>query len=70
MKVKQYSELSLGIDLILDVYKITNPVLIVEKLEEDFGMKCTIHQVNDYMDINRKEDYESINRKQYYSFQY
>jgi len=35
--MKNYSEFRFAIDLIIDVYGITNPVLIAEKVKEDLG---------------------------------
>jgi hypothetical protein len=56
--VKQYSQLSLAVDLVSYEYKTSNPIIISEKIEEDLGLEYTIHQVADYMDINKFEDYE------------
>lgn len=63
MSKQLYSELALGIDLISFEYQTSNPIIIAEKLKEDLGMSYTIHQIADYMDINRLEDYEKISNK-------
>ena len=67
---QEYSQLSVAIDLISEVYKTSNPVVISEKLEEDLGLHYTIHQISDYMDINRQEDYEKINNNLKYYEKY
>lgn len=67
---QEYSQLSVAIDLISEVYKTSNPVIISEKLEEDLGLHYTIHQISDYMDINRQEDCEKINNNLKYYEKY
>lgn len=58
MSKKLYSELSMAIDLVSFEYQTSNPIIIAEKLQQDLGMKYTIHQIADYMDINKMEDFE------------
>lgn len=60
---QEYSQLAVAIDLVSNEYKTSNPVIISEKIQEDLGLDITIHQVADYMDINKLEDYEKINNK-------
>lgn len=66
--VKQYSELSVAIDLIQNEYKTSNPIIIAEKLKEIFDMSYTIHQIADYLDIS--EDFELESAKVYYQLNY
>lgn len=64
-----YSDFSFAIDLIIDVYKINNPIIISEKIKEDLDMEISIHQISDYLSINY-EDFEKENQKQYYQLNY
>lgn len=67
--MENYSDFSYAIDLVMDVYKTTNPILISEKIEEDLGMEINIHQISDYLSL-QVEDFEKENRKQYYNEYY
>ena len=61
--VKPYSQLAVAVDLVIYEYKISNPIIIAEKIEEDLGLEYSIHQIADYMDINKLEDYEKQSNK-------
>ncbi len=65
---KPYSQLALAIDLVMNEYKVSNPIEIVELIQQDLNLYFTVHQVMDYLDINKKEDYEKESQKQ--QFQY
>ena len=67
-KYQEYSQLALAIDLVMNEYKINNPIEIVELIQHDLNLYFTVHQVMDYLDINKKEDYEKESQKQ--QFQY
>ena len=59
-----------AIDLVMEEHKITNPILISEKIQEDLEMDVTIHQVMDYLEINQ-ESWEIESQKiQYYENNY
>ena len=64
----KYSQLALAVDLVMNEYKINNPIEIVELIQQDLSLYFTVHQVMDYLDINKKEDYEKESQKQ--QFQY
>lgn len=66
---KPYSELSFAVDLIQEEFGLKNPIEIVDKIEEELNIYVTIHQVADYLDINR-QDYEKESQKQYYTTNY
>lgn len=66
---KRYSELSFSIDLIIEEYNTTNPIIIAEKAKLDLGLDLSIHAISDYLDINRL-DYELESKKQYYQLNY
>ena len=68
--MKNYSEFRFAIDLIIDVYGITNPVLIAEKVKEDLDIELSIHQISDYLEVEHREDYSKVNRMQYYNINY
>lgn len=67
---KQYSEFSFAIDLIVNEFKLTNPILIAEKIKEELDIDLSIHQIADYLEINYKEDFSKMNRAQYYNIIY
>ena len=43
-----------AIDLVMAEHKITNPILISEKIQEDLDMEVSIHQLMDYLEINQE----------------
>ena len=65
---KPYSQLAVAVDLVMNEYKVNNPIEIVELIQQDLSLYFTVHQVMDYLDINKKEDYEKESQKQ--QFQY
>jgi hypothetical protein len=68
--IKPYSQLAVAVDLVSYEYKTSNPIIIAEKIEEDLGLEYSIHQIADYMDINKLEDYEQITNKIKYEQNY
>jgi hypothetical protein len=68
--VKPYSQLAIAVDLVSYEYKTSNPIIIAEKIEEDLGLEYSIHQIADYMDINKLEDYEKQSNKIEYEQNY
>jgi hypothetical protein len=67
-KYQEYSQLALAVDLVMNEYNVKNPIEIVELIQKDLDLYFTIHQVMDYLDINKKEDYETESRKQNYQY--
>lgn len=63
MSKKLYSQIAMAIDLVSFEYKTGNPVIIAEKIHEDLGIDYSIHQISDYLEINRNIDYEKQSRK-------
>ena len=68
--IKPYSQLAIAVDLVSYEYKTSNPIIIAEKIEEDLGLEYSIHQIADYMDINKLEDYEKQSNKIEYEQNY
>ena len=63
---KQYSQLAIAVDLVSYEYETSNPVIIAEMIEQDLNLEYNIHQIADYMDINKLEDYEKqLNKIEY-----
>ena len=59
-----------AIDLVMEEHKITNPILISEKIQEDLDMEVSIFQIMDYLEINQ-ENWEVESQKiQYYENNY
>jgi len=67
---KQYSDLAVAVDLISDNYQTSNPVILAEKIEQDLGLEFSIHQISDYISLERNEDYEMESIRQEYYFSY
>lgn len=71
MNINVTSELPICIDLIVDCYKTYNPIIICEKLEEEFDIYLTIDQVIDYFEVHNN-NYELIKeqmiKEQYYEY--
>ena len=66
--INKNSSIALAVDLVMNEYKVNNPIEIVELIQQDLDLYFTVHQVMDYLDINKKEDYEKESQKQ--QFQY
>jgi hypothetical protein len=60
---KPYSQLSLAIDLIRNEYPTWNPIILAEKLEEVLGLEYSIHQISDYLDMERLRKSKIISNK-------
>jgi hypothetical protein len=59
-----------AIDLVMEEHKITNPILIAEKIAEDLDMEVSIFQIVDYLEINQ-ESWEIESQKiNYYENNY
>jgi len=59
-----------AIDLVMEEHKITNPILISEKIQEDLDMEVSIFQIMDYLEINQ-ENWEIESQKiNYYENNY
>jgi hypothetical protein len=58
------------IDLIIEVYKVSNPIIISELIEKEFEIEVSIFQVMDYLEINQ-ENWEIESQKiNYYENNY
>lgn len=64
---KQYSQLAIAVDLVSYEYQTSNPVIIAEMIEQDLNLEYNIHQIADYMEINKLEDYEKQSNKIQYA---
>ena len=58
------------IDLIIEIYKVSNPIIISELIEKEFETEVSIFQVMDYLEINQ-ENWEVESQKiNYYETNY
>ena len=58
------------IDLIIEVYKVSNPIIISELIEKEFETEVSIFQIMDYLEINQ-ENWEIESQKiEYYETNY
>lgn len=68
---KNYSQLGLAIDLIVNEYGTLNPIKIMGLIEQDLDLNFTIHQITDYLDMNQQfEDYEKESSRQQFKMYY
>lgn len=56
-----------AIDLVMEEYKLTNPILISEKIQEDLEMDVTIHQIMDHLEINQENWLQESQKINYYA---
>ncbi len=68
MSIKFETEVSIAIDLVVDAYKLTNPLEIQEKIEETLGMEVRISTIVDYLNI--EEDFTIAERFITYGLSY
>lgn len=59
-----------AIDLVMEEYQITNPILIAEKIQEDLDMEVSIFQIADYLEINQENWVTESNKINYYEHNY
>jgi hypothetical protein len=59
-----------AIDLVMEEYKITNPILIAEKIQEDLDMEVSIFQIMDYLEINQENWKVESQKINYYENNY
>lgn len=65
MRTKEYSEFAFAIDLVMEEHKISNPILIAEKIEQDLEMEISIDEISNYLEL-KSEDWELKSMKQEY----
>ena len=58
------------IDLIIEVYKVSNPIIISELIEKEFETEVSIFQVTDYLEINQENWLQESQKIQYYENNY
>jgi hypothetical protein len=60
--------MAMAIDLVSFEYRTGNPIILAEKIHQDLGIDYSIHQISDYLDINRIDDYEKQSKQIEYEF--
>ena len=58
------------IDLIIEIYKVSNPIIISELIEKEFETEVSIFQVMDYLEINQENWEIESNKINYYENNY
>ena len=58
------------IDLIIEVYKVSNPIIISELIEKEFETEVSIFQVMDYLEINQENWLQETQKIEYYETNY
>ena len=58
------------IDLIIEVYKVSNPIIISELIEKEFQTEVSIFQIIDYLEINQENWEIESNKINYYENNY
>ena len=54
------------IDLIIEVYKVSNPIIISELIEKEFETEVSIFQIMDYLEMNQESWETESNKIEYY----
>ena len=58
------------IDLIIEVYKVSNPIIISELIEKEFETEVSIFQIMDYLEINQENWVTESQKIEYYENNY
>lgn len=58
------------IDLIIEVYKVSNPIIISELIEKEFETEVSIFQIMNYLEINQENWIKESNKIEYYENNY
>ena len=58
------------IDLIIEIYKVSNPIIISELIEKEFETEVSIFQVMDYLEINQENWLQESQKINYYETNY
>ena len=58
------------IDLIIEIYKVSNPIIISELIEKEFETEVSIFQVMDYLEINQENWVTESQKINYYEHNY
>lgn len=59
-----------AIDIVIEEFKLTNPILISEKIQEELDMEVSIFQVMDYLEINQENWLQESQKINYYEHSY
>lgn len=59
-----------AIDIIIEEFKLTNPILISEKIQEELDMEVSIFQIADHLEINQENWIKESNKIEYYEHNY
>ena len=58
------------IDLIIEIYKVSNPIIISELIEKEFDTEVSIFQIMDYLEINQENWVTESQKINYYENNY
>ena len=58
------------IDFIIEVYKVSNPIIISELIEKEFETEVSIFQIADYLEINQENWVTESQKINYYENNY
>ena len=58
------------IDLIIEIYKVSNPIIISELIEKEFQTEVSIFQIADYLEINQENWLQESQKIEYYETNY
>lgn len=59
-----------AIDLIIEEFKLSNSILISEKIAEELDMEVSIFQIADYLEINQENWLQESQKINYYENNY
>ena len=58
------------IDLIIEIYKVSNPIIISELIEKEFETEVSIFQIMDHLEINQDNWEIESQKTNYYENNY
>ena len=58
------------IDLVIEIYKVSNPIIISELIEKEFETEVSIFQIMNYLEINQENWVTESQKIEYYENNY
>jgi hypothetical protein len=66
----KFNEISMMIDLTIDDYDIYNPIIIAEKIKEDFDEEISIPTIDNYLSLLEPDRYKIEMENNAYHYYY
>jgi hypothetical protein len=66
----KFNEISMMIDLTIEDYDIYNPIILAEKIKEDFGEEISILTIENYLSLLEPDRYKIEMQNNAYHYYY